>query len=136
MAMLTFRKQYFSIFLTVLATEVLIALYVHDDFVRPYLGDVLVVILIYCFVKSFLKIPVWPAAIGVMLFAFAVEFAQYMNLVEVLRLQESRLARTVIGTSFSWMDMLTYVIGIAIVVGSEKIKVKAKANRGFKNEKP
>ena len=30
-----------------LLTEVLIALYVHDAFVRPYIGDVLVVIVIY-----------------------------------------------------------------------------------------
>lgn len=118
--MLTFNKKYFLIFLLVFCTEVLIALYVHDDFVRPYLGDLLVVILIYCFVKSFLKVKPWPAALGVLLFAFAVEFAQYLNMVEILGLQESRLARTVIGTSFSWLDMLTYVIGVAIVLVVER----------------
>ncbi|WP_415580146.1 DUF2809 domain-containing protein [Flavobacterium longum] len=128
-----FNKKYFLIFLLVFCTEVLIALYVHDDFVRPYLGDVLVVILIYCFLKSFLNVRPWPAALGVLLFAFAVEFAQYLNLVERLNLQQSKLARTVIGTSFSWIDMLTYVIGIAIVVGAEKIS--AKTNREFTNEK-
>lgn len=119
MKLLTFNKYYFLLFLLVFVTEVLIALYVRDSFVRPYLGDVLVVILIYCFVRSFLKINVWPAAIGVLLFAFAVEFAQYLNLVDVLDLQHSRLARTVIGTSFSWLDMLTYVVGIVIVIVTE-----------------
>lgn len=123
MAMLTFNKKYFLIFLLVFCTEVLIALYVHDDFVRPYLGDVLVVILIYCFVKSFLKVNPWPAALGVLLFAFAVEFAQYLNLVERLNLQQSKLARTVIGTSFSWIDMLTYIIGAAIVLIMERKRI-------------
>ena len=35
------------LFWALLATEVLIALFVHDDFVRPYLGDVLVVPMIF-----------------------------------------------------------------------------------------
>jgi hypothetical protein len=118
--MFTFNKKYFLLFLLVFATEVLIALYVHDDFVRPYLGDVLVVILIYCFVKSFVNLKVWMAAVAVLAFAFGVEVCQYFNLVEKLNLQHSKLARTVIGTSFSWWDMLTYVVGIAVVLAVEK----------------
>jgi hypothetical protein len=118
--MFTFNKKYFLLFLLVFATEVLIALYVHDDFVRPYLGDVFVVILIYCFVKSFVNLKVWMAAVAVLAFAFGVEVCQYFNLVEKLNLQHSKLARTVIGTSFSWWDMLTYVVGIAVVLAVEK----------------
>ena len=37
------RWRYFVIFLLLLIIEVLIALYVHDDFIRPYIGDVLVI---------------------------------------------------------------------------------------------
>ena len=33
--------------------EVLIAIYVHDAFVRPYIGDVLVVVVIYTFIRIF-----------------------------------------------------------------------------------
>ena len=36
-----------------LLIEVLIALYVHDAFVRPYIGDVLVVVVIYTFIRIF-----------------------------------------------------------------------------------
>ena len=122
--MFTFNKNYFLFFALVFVTEVLIALYVHDDFVRPYLGDVLVVILIYCFVKSFVRLVVWMAAVAVLAFAFGVEICQYLNLVEQLDLQDSKLARTVIGTSFSWLDLLTYIIGIAIVVIVEKSGIK------------
>ena len=36
-----------------LVIEVLIALFVHDSIIRPYVGDVLVVVVIYTFVRIF-----------------------------------------------------------------------------------
>ena len=47
------KKRFFNfiLFMIFLVIEVLIALYVHDDFVRPYLGDVLVVVVLYFFVR-------------------------------------------------------------------------------------
>lgn len=100
--------------------EICIALFVHDQFIRPYLGDFLVVILIYCFLKSFLNTPVVSTAIGVLLFAYTVEVLQYFKLVELLGLQHSRAARIIIGSSFEWQDMLAYTAGIAAVILWEK----------------
>lgn len=117
--MFTFNKTYFLWTVLLFLTEVGIALFVHDDFIRPYFGDVLVVILIYCFVKSFLKLSVTKACIGVLLFAFTVETLQYFTVVEKLGLQDSRLARTVIGTSFAWEDIAAYIAGILMVILAE-----------------
>ncbi len=114
--MFTFNKNYFGFFLLFFVVETLIALYINDSFVRPFFGDVLVVILIYCFVKSFVKLPVVTTAIAVLLFAFLIEFLQYLNIVETLHLEKNKIARTVIGTSFSWEDLLCYIVGIAIVI--------------------
>jgi hypothetical protein len=122
--MLTFNKNYFGFAILIFFIEVLIALFVHDSFIRPYLGDVLVVILIYCFLKSFLKLPVLSVALFVLLFSFTIEFLQFLNIVEKLHLEKSKMARTVIGTSFSWIDLLTYIIGIAIVIIIEKYWLK------------
>ncbi|WP_281226597.1 DUF2809 domain-containing protein [Flavobacterium aquiphilum] len=122
--MLTFNKTYFIFTILIFLVEVFIALFVNDSFVRPYLGDVLVVILIYCFIKSFVKLPVLPVAVFVLIFAFTIEFLQFLNIVEKLHLQQSKIARTVIGTSFSWIDLLTYIIGIAIVILAEKYWLK------------
>ena len=36
--------------------ETLIALYVHDTVIRPYVGDMLVVVLVYCFVRILLTV--------------------------------------------------------------------------------
>ena len=118
--MLIFNKTYFSFTVLIFLTEVLIALYVHDSFVRPYLGDVLVVILLYCFFKSFLRLPVLTVAISVLIFSFIVELLQFFNIVEKLNLGHSKIARIVIGTSFSWIDLLCYTVGIAIVIGVER----------------
>lgn len=117
---LKFAPFYFIAALLLFITEVLIALFVHDQFIRPYIGDFLVVILIYCFVKSFLNTPVVPTAIGVLIFAYTVELLQYFRIVEVLGLQHSRAARIIIGSSFEWQDMLAYAMGILIVVLVEK----------------
>lgn len=122
--MLTFNKHYFSFTILLFLVEVLIALFVNDNFVRPYLGDVLVVILIYCFIKSFLKLPVLNVLVFVLIFSFAIEFLQFLNIVEKLHLENSKIAKTVLGTSFSWVDLLTYIIGIAIVILIEKYWLK------------
>lgn len=119
--MLQFNKTYFLLTILLFATEVCIALFVHDQFIRPYFGDVLVVILIYCFVKTFLKVSVTKAAIAVLLFAFLIETLQYFLIVEKLNLQDNKLARTVIGTSFAWEDILAYIIGIVMVIVFERI---------------
>jgi hypothetical protein len=122
--MVTFNKNYFGFAILLFAIEVLIALFVRDNFVRPYLGDVLVVILIYCFIKTFLSAPVFSLAMVVLLFSFTIEFLQYINIVEKLGLEKSKIARTVIGTSFVWADILAYIAGIVIVLVVEKYLVR------------
>lgn len=114
-----FHKSYGLLALLIFVIEVLIAIYVKEGFVRHTLGDVLVVVLIYCTVQTFWDLPVIPAAIGVLLFAYLVEIMQYMNIVEILGLEQNRLARIVIGTSFSWGDMVAYSVGVIAIVGVE-----------------
>jgi len=45
---------------------------VQDDFIRPYLGDFLVVILIYAALRTFWNAKKITIAIGVLLFAYLV----------------------------------------------------------------
>ncbi|TGK34425.1 DUF2809 domain-containing protein [Leptospira kmetyi] len=117
---LKFELKYFLFTLLLLFTEICIALFFHDDFIRPYIGDTLVVILIYCFIKSFLNLRVIPTAISVLLFSFIVETLQYFKIVMILGLQNSKLARIIIGTSFSWEDIIAYCGGITLVISLEK----------------
>jgi hypothetical protein len=119
--MFTFNKNYFGVAALIFAIEVMIALFVRDSFVRPYLGDVLVVILIYSFIKAFLDFPVLPVAIFVLLFAFTIELLQYIHIVEILGLRDSKIVSTVLGTSFAWYDMFAYIAGFVIILIGERM---------------
>ena len=118
--MLKFHYRYFAAAILLLVTEVVIALFVHDKFIRPHVGDFLVVILIYCFLRAFLNTSVWRTAILVLLFSYAVEMLQYFRFVEKIGLHHSKMARVIIGTSFSWIDILAYTLGIGFVIIVEK----------------
>lgn len=107
--------------MTLFAAEVFIGKYVDDKIIRPYGGDFLVIMLIYCFVRSFLDISVLKCALGVLIFSFSIEILQYFNLVEKLGLGHIKLARIVIGTSFAWTDLLMYTLGTLTVVLLEYI---------------
>jgi hypothetical protein len=118
--MFQFNRNYFILTILLFLIETAIALYLHDNFIRPYFGDFLVVMLLYCFLKSFINLSVWVAAGFVLLFSFAIEIAQYFNMVEKLGLQHFKIARVVLGNSFAWMDLLAYVLGILAVISIEK----------------
>ncbi len=111
-----FHRKYFFSTLLLFATEIFIAAYLHDAVIRPYGGDFLVVILIYCFVKSFLNTPVIATALAVLLFFYAIETLQYFHLVDILGLEKSTVARIIIGTSFAWTDLLAYTLGILLIL--------------------
>lgn len=116
-----FNHNYFILTVLFFLTEVFIALYIQDSFIRPYFGDFLVVILLYCFLKSFIKVSVFVATSVVLLFSFAIETAQYFNINEKIGIQDVTIARVIIGNSFSWIDLVAYCLGIVTVLIIEKI---------------
>lgn len=118
---LKFRGRYFIIALIIFFVEVLIALYVHDRIVRPYIGDFLVVILVYCFLRAFINSSVIKLALAALLISYAVEILQYADMLGRLGLQDSGVARVVLGTSFEWIDMVAYTLGIVLVLCVEKM---------------
>lgn len=102
-------------------TEVYIALYVHDDFIRPYFGDYLVVILMYSFIRAFFNLSVLRTSIFVLLLSYLIEMLQYFHVLEILNLQKYHLLAVVLGTSFAWVDILAYTLGIISVLLIEKL---------------
>jgi len=122
--MFRFNAKYFAGFILLLLIEICIALYVHDRFIRPYVGDILVVPLLYCFVKSFLSFSPFQATVAVLLFAYFIETVQYFQGVQRLGLTHIPLARIIIGNSFSWLDMLAYTFGAALILLVEWITSK------------
>jgi hypothetical protein len=126
------KARRFYIIATVLLflIELFIALYIHDDFIRPYFGDFLVVILLYCFMRAVFNFSVLRTAMLVLIFSYIIETLQYFKLVEILNLQEYKIARVVIGTSFAWVDLLAYTLGIILVL---LIEILVQNKRQFNN---
>lgn len=118
--MLTFNKKFFIFTIVLFVIEILIAVYVRDNFVRPYVGDYLVVMLVYCAVRTFIIAPVIKIAIGVLLFSYLIEVLQYFRLVARLGLEDNVVAKTVIGYGFEWKDILAYTLGIITVLVLER----------------
>ena len=116
MTSLIFNKNYFIIFVLLLLTELYIGFFIHDSIIRPYIGDLLVVILIYAFVRIFIYSAYFKVALFTFVFACLVETAQYYNLISLLGLQNNGTARVLIGTSFSWIDILAYFGGFIIII--------------------
>jgi hypothetical protein len=114
--MLHFNPRFFLLTLVLFVIEVLIAVYVHDNFVRPYVGDYLVVMLLYCGVRTFINASPLKIALAVLLFAYLVELLQYFHLVDRLGLAGNTVARTVIGYGFEWLDLLAYTLGVISIL--------------------
>ena len=117
------RAVYAVSFAVILIIEILIALFVRDSFIRPYGGDILVTILLCCFVRMIFmeKIPLLP--LWVFLFAVTVEVLQYFDTVSLLGLGEIEFFVILIGNSFSWIDILCYAVGCLLFHLREKLNI-------------
>ena len=123
------RCIYGIAFGVILILEVLIALFVRDAFIRPYGGDVLVTVLLCCFVRIFFPEKLKLLPIWVFLFAAAVEAGQYFDFVTLLGLGDSAFFRTLLGTSFSWADILCYGAGCMLFALAEWFGKRKNAGR-------
>ena len=120
--MTRFSYRYLLLAAGLLAVEIGIARFAHDRFVRPYVGDFLATILLYCLLKS-----VWPAPAGrvaavALLVSYLIEVAQLAHLLSWLGWQHSPVARLVLGSQFEWGDLLAYTLGAALVLMLERAR--------------
>ncbi|MCB0461800.1 MAG: DUF2809 domain-containing protein [Flavobacteriaceae bacterium] len=120
---MTFKKTYFALFLILLLIEICIAYFLKTGFIRHTFGDFLVVILLYCFLRSFVNIKPIPTAFLVLFISFAIEFLQLTPFLEWMNLQDNYLAKTVLGSTFHISDLVAYTLGvISIVIVESRIK--------------
>ena len=114
-----FRKGYFLIACGLLLLEVIIALYTHDRFLRPYAGDFLATIFVYCLLSSFVRASVGQLAAAALAISYLIESLQYFNLLDRLN-WHSRAARIIFGSHFEWSDIIAYTLGMGLVLAMER----------------
>lgn len=108
------RISYAFLTLLLICVEVLIALFVHDKFIRPYVGDVLVVIVLYCLIRVFIPTKVKFLWLYVFIFAAGVELLQLVHIVDLLGLGNIPFFRVLIGSVCDIKDILCYAVGCAL----------------------
>jgi hypothetical protein len=122
--MVVFNPYYLLLTTGLLLLEIGIGAFVHDHLIRPYAGDVLATIFLYCLVRSFVTGPNGWIILSVLLASYLIEAAQYVQLLTQLNLTQYWLARLLLGTAFEWSDMLAYTLGALIVFLAEQLRAR------------
>ena len=71
--------------------------------------------------RAITRLGLTPAVVASLGIAFAIEFAQLVNLLDMLGLRDNRIVAVVFGGSFDMMDLVVYTIGVFLVIVVETI---------------
>jgi len=108
-------KRYLVIFLLLLTAEIAIALLHIHKFVRGFVGDLLVIPLLYSTLKLISKGSTKTVLLCTVTIAFGLELAQYIGLADILGIQNKWL-RVIIGTTYDPLDLLAYSLGATFIL--------------------
>ena len=123
---LHFNLKYFIASIVLFLVELTIAILHFNAFIRGFLGDVLIILLMYSFLKIFIKNNILKTAIFVLAFAYFVEFLQFFRLAELFHIK-SKILLIIVGSVFDLWDLVAYTLGFLFILLIEKI---------IKNEDP
>jgi hypothetical protein len=114
------RRVYALLAGAVFLIEVAIAHWWDDAFVRPYLGDVLAVILVYLALRAATGLDRIGAAGLALVIAVLIELAQLVHLLDAVGLGGSRVARVMLGGVFDPRDIVCYLAGAMVAVALDR----------------
>ena len=117
-------KKYITIGVLILVTEVAIALFHFTKFIRNVVGDVLVIPLLYCFIRAFSIASITRSLSIVLSIAFLIEFLQLIGISEILQV-DNTFVSIVLGNTFDVRDLFAYLVGAILVIIIEKHKTHA-----------
>lgn len=121
--MRNFSLNYFISFLLLLTIEIIIAVFHFNPIIRGFLGDVLVILLLYSFFKIFIKNNTIKISFAILTFAFFIEFLQLLKITDKLNIH-SKIFLIVLGSVFDVWDLVAYLIGFSIIILIEKFLIK------------
>lgn len=114
------RLRYLVLFILLLATEILIGVFLKGGFIRAYGGDILILPLLYAFLRilfpqnnNFTK-RILP--FGLFVFGAFVEVLQGVHIADRLHIT-SPLVRVIIGSTFDYLDIACYFAGMLLIYG-------------------
>ena len=111
---LRFHLGYLFLAILLFLLEIAIAKYT-AGWIRNYIGDILVVILMYSTIMSIAHFNKKTVVLFTLIFAFMIEFSQYFQLAEHLGFEQGSMAYIILGNTFSPEDLICYLIGGLII---------------------
>lgn len=116
MGTIRFSRNYFLVLCTILSTEIVIALYIHDTLIRPFIGDLLAVVLVYCGIKTCIRGKKKVAVTLSLGIAFCIELLQATPFLEWIGFSTHKMALMILGSTFDWLDILAYSVGAVLII--------------------
>ena len=120
--MIKFNLKFALATLCLLIVEIGIDIFLKYGFIRYTFGDFLSTILVYCVIKSVFNLKPKYIAGMTLSIAYTLEAFQYFNLLEVLNLQQNTFLKIVMGSHFSWEDLLAYTLGTLCIYSIDNYK--------------
>lgn len=108
---------YLAGFIALFSIEILIGTLAFG-WIRGYLGDVLVLPVLYCLIRIFTAkfprtLPLWLFGLGCV-----TELLQLVHFAALLGFPQGSLPAILIGTNADWMDILCYALGTLGILAS------------------
>lgn len=120
------RLRYLFLFVLLLLTEILIGAFLKGGFIRAYGGDILVLPLLYAFLRILFprsdKFTMRVLPLGLFIFGVLVEALQGAHIADRLHIT-SRVIRIIIGSTFDFLDMVCYFAGMLLIYGFLYVRV-------------
>ncbi|GHC61256.1 ribosomal maturation YjgA family protein [Ulvibacter litoralis] len=104
------HKKHSLYTILLLAVEITIAIVHFHPFIRGFVGDVLVIILLYHLVLSFFSISSEKLIVGLLLFSFGIELLQLAGISEAFE-NTPTVIKVITGTTFDPWDIVAYLTG-------------------------
>lgn len=119
---MTLNLKYLVFTIALLVTEIFIAVFVHDQFFRPFFGDFLAVIFVYSGLRILFQNSTKIATVSLFI-AYFIEILQYFKFIEITGLIKYKVLAVLIGNSFSWLDILAYSLGFVFILIVENFEI-------------
>ena len=114
------RLFFLLVAVVILAIEIYIAVFVKGGFVRHYLGDVLVTVMLYAFGRAVFKTAPKILAFEIFAFSLFIEILQYLKVLEILDIH-NLIIRIVFGGTFDVSDIVCYALGCLLAYLTDAI---------------
>ena len=93
--------------------------------ISKYPGDVLWALMVFIIVGFlFTNITTKKVAIISLLFSFLIETSQLYHAIWIDNIRHTILGALILGSGFSWYDMICYIVGVSLGVLSEKYLIR------------